>query len=68
MIDSAEQPHEAVQLKLDSTKAIDKLNWSQQWNIENALEKTVEWHQSWKSNKDMEKLTDAQIIDFSSSI
>lgn len=68
MIDSNEQPHEAVQLKLDSTKAIEKLNWRQQWNIENALDKTVEWHQSWKSNKDMEKITNDQIIDFSSSI
>ena len=55
MIDSTEQPYEAVQLKLDSSKAIEGLIGLRQWNIENALYKTVEWHLSWKNNKDMEK-------------
>ncbi|MEL0208802.1 MAG: CDP-glucose 4,6-dehydratase, partial [Gammaproteobacteria bacterium] len=60
--------HEAVQLKLDSTKAINRLNWSQNWNIEKALYKTVEWHLSWKKNKDMQHQTEAQIIDYTSNI
>jgi CDP-glucose 4,6-dehydratase len=68
VIDQAEQPHEAIQLKLDSTKAIHKLNWFQQWDIENALNKTVEWHLSWKKNVDMEHITEAQINDYTLNI
>lgn len=68
VIDQAEQPHEAIQLKLDSTKAIHKLNWFQQWDIENALNKTVEWHLSWKKNEDMEHITEAQINDYTLNI
>lgn len=67
-VDDNPHPHEAVQLKLDSTKAIKNLNWSPQWNIENALYKTVEWHKSCKDDTDMEKLTDSQIIEYSKSI
>jgi len=68
LVDDVPQPHEAVQLKLDSTKAIKRLNWFQQWNIEQALRKTVEWHLSWKKNKDMQQQTETQIIDYSNNI
>ena len=67
IIDKTAQPHEAIQLKLDSTKAKTNLNWSSRWNIETAINKTVEWHNSWINNEDMDKLTEMQIINYTDS-
>ena len=44
-VDSSPQPSEANVLRLDSTKARDKLGWSSRWSLDAALSKTVEWHQ-----------------------
>ena len=48
-VETAEQPHEAKLLKLDSSKARLMLNWRSRWSIQDALAKTVEWHQAWRS-------------------
>lgn len=55
------QPHEAGILKLDSSKAKNKLNWRPRWALETALEKTVSWHQAWKKKESMEKVSMKQI-------
>ncbi len=39
-------PHEASLLRLDITKAKKKLNWQPTWNIEESLEKTVDWYKN----------------------
>lgn len=39
-----EQPHEAVYLRIDSSKARARLGWRPLLTIENALAWTVEWH------------------------
>jgi CDP-glucose 4,6-dehydratase len=62
--DKRENPHEAVLLKLDSSKAKAKLGWSQQWSLEIALAKTVEWHRAWLENEDMDSLTTMQISEY----
>ncbi|NCB38071.1 MAG: CDP-glucose 4,6-dehydratase [Erysipelotrichia bacterium] len=41
---SANQPHEAGLLHLDSSKARLKLNWKPVWDLEKTLEKTAEWY------------------------
>jgi len=61
-----QQPHEANFLKLDSSKAHSQLNWWPRWSLETALEKTLEWHQAWRNDKDMKKVTLAQIFDYDS--
>jgi CDP-glucose 4,6-dehydratase len=55
------QPHEAGLLKLDSSKAKKHLKWSPRWSLETALEKTVEWHQAWRSGEDMMAFSSKQI-------
>ena len=40
---SDEGPHEANFLKLDNAKIKQTFNWKPTWNIEKAIEKTVEW-------------------------
>jgi CDP-glucose 4,6-dehydratase len=59
--ETAKQPHEAGLLKLDSAKAKTRLGWTPRWNLETALNKTVEWHQAWRSSADMVLFTTAQI-------
>jgi len=44
-IDGASHPHEAHYLKLDCSKANTILKWMPQWNLKQALQLIVEWHQ-----------------------
>ncbi len=59
--DDTLQPHEASYLKLDSSKAHNQLNWHPRWNLQTALQKTLEWHQAWRNREDMYALTLSQI-------
>jgi len=42
--------HEANLLKLDCTKARQKLNWEPVWNSETTFEKSVKWYKSFYEN------------------
>lgn len=64
--DETTQPHEAHYLKLDSSKAHNKLNWQPRWRLQTALQKTLEWHEAWRNGKDMRSATLAQINDYQS--
>lgn len=59
--ETAQQPHEAGLLKLDSSKAKAQLGWTPRWNLEAALRKTTEWHQAWCNREDMAAITTQQI-------
>ena len=54
-------PHEAQQLRLDSTKAARQLGWKPRWDLAAALDHTVDWHRAWRSGGDMRALCLAQI-------
>lgn len=58
--------HEAGYLKLDSSLARDVLGWLPRWNLQTALDKTVEWHSAWRSGADMRATTLRQIRDHAS--
>ena len=62
--DSKETPHETQYLKLDCSKAKTKLGWHQHWNIETAIEKTVEWYKALKEKKDMNEVTLSQVKEY----
>lgn len=47
---SENNPHEAHYLSLDCTKAKQKLNWTPKWNIDQALQKTIEWTETRHKN------------------
>jgi len=42
------EPHEAKLLSLDITKAKSYLNWHPAWNIEKAIEATVDWYRNYR--------------------
>ena len=62
--DTSDQPREAHSLKLDSSKARDRLGWRPRWPLAKALEKTAEWHDGWKQGRDMHATTRAHIDEY----
>ncbi|MEC5216774.1 CDP-glucose 4,6-dehydratase [Actimicrobium sp. GrIS 1.19] len=59
--DTLPQHHEATYLKLDITKAMNSLNWSPKWNLEQALIKIVSWQKAWLNAEDMRAYSLLQI-------
>ena len=59
-----DQPHEAGLLKLDSSKAKTNLGWMPRWKVNEALKKTIEWHQKFISGDDMYNYSVAQIMEY----
>jgi CDP-glucose 4,6-dehydratase len=56
--------HEAGFLKLDCSKSKARLGWIQKWNIDKALEKTIEWFKGYKNNEDMNVISLKQIKEY----
>jgi CDP-glucose 4,6-dehydratase len=65
-LDQGKQPHEANLLKLDCSKAREKLGWKAKWSIKSALSETVSWYRAHASGEDMNAFTRAQIEKFTS--
>lgn len=55
--------HETHFLKLDSSRAAAQLGWQPAWNLEQALDKTVDWHLAWRRDADMRDVCMDQIAD-----
>ncbi len=56
--------HEATFLKLDCSKMKNELGYTPRWNIEAAIQKTVEWSRAYASGQDMFAVTNAQILKY----
>lgn len=61
-------PHETNYLKLDCTKAKKELNWMPLWNIDEALNKTIEWYKAYYQNKNIELITEKQIEEYMEAV
>lgn len=57
-------PHEANFLKLDCSMLKATFGWKPIWNIETAVDKTVEWSKCWMNNEDISECMDSQIEQF----
>lgn len=64
-LDGGENPPEAGHLELDSGKAARGLGWRAEWDLAEALERIVEWHEAERRGEDMRKVSLAQIAQFS---
>ena len=62
--DTTQNPHETKSLKLDCTKAYEKLGWIPKTNLEQGLQLTVDWYKHYEKHDDMRKFTEKQIDDF----
>lgn len=66
-IDGDPGPHEAGRLELDISRARRLLGWSPRWTLQQALQRTLDWHQAWRANADLQALCLAQIAAYESS-
>ena len=64
-LDTANHPHEAAYLKLDSSKARQLLGWRPVLSLRAALELVVDWHQQRRAEGDVRMVTNRQIAAYS---
>ena len=63
-LDQNSNPHEAVFLKLDITKAESKLGWQPVWELNHTLEKIIGWHRAWLDKEDIQAVCLAEIEEY----
>jgi CDP-glucose 4,6-dehydratase len=68
VLQPGDYPHEARLLKLDISKARQRMNWVPQWPLETALKQTVAWHQAWLKGADMRSVCLTQINQYETVI
>lgn len=61
-----ENLHEAHYLKLDCSKAKSKLQWQPRWNLNQALEKIIEWTHAYQNNDSLYDISVKQIREYES--
>ena len=64
VIDKGEHPHEAHYLKLDCSKAKTELGWHQKWDLEQAIDRVVEWVQAFCKGADLVDVCQRQIEEY----
>lgn len=57
-------PHEANFLKLDCSKLKDTFNWLPKWNIEKAIDASVEWAKCYSNKEDVNLCMEKQINEY----
>jgi len=63
ILQQTNQLHEAKQLRLDISKAMNELNWKPIWNAKIAIEKTMDWYANYKTTHS-QILTNNQIDEY----
>ncbi len=61
-------PKESGVLRLDSSKSKKLLGWRPQWNLDTALDNTMEWHSSYNCGYNMREFSLNQIQTYSTSL
>lgn len=64
---SGSYPHEAIQLKLDSSRAKLALGWKPKWSLDQAIENIVMWHKAYIAGSDMNVISIGMIEEYASS-
>lgn len=57
-------PHEAGFLKLDCSRIQQRIGWKPKWNIQTAVEKTVEWTKVYHRHENIRACMEAQIEEY----
>ena len=66
--DTSLHPHETSTLLLDSSRTRRQLGWHPQWNLDAALERSLQWHTAWRQGLDMTEFTLGQIQEYSEGL
>ncbi|MCE3203599.1 CDP-glucose 4,6-dehydratase [Paenibacillus sonchi] len=67
-IDTKSHPHEAQYLKLDCSKAKAELKWHPRWNLEQAIDKIIEFTVAYKEGESLIDICGRQIEEYEQSI
>ena len=59
--DERKQPHERRVLRLDSSRARERLGWAPRWDLEKAIESVVDWYRAYQAGEDMRVVVLEQI-------
>ena len=54
-LDKNNNPHEAIFLKLDCSKAANRLKWNPKWNLELTIKSIVDWHKVYLQGGNVKK-------------
>lgn len=57
-------PHEANFLKLDCSKLKATFGWKPRWDLDQAMQKVVEWSKAWTSGENIRAVMDRQIKEY----
>jgi CDP-glucose 4,6-dehydratase len=60
--------HEAVSLRLDSSKAMERLGWCPVWKTEEALSRVVAWTKGYRDGRDPRELCDDEIAAYGAAV
>lgn len=63
-LEGSAQPHEANLLKLDCSKARQRLSWKARWTLDQSLQRIVKWQTAWAAREDMHAHCLQDIADF----
>ena len=58
----ASAPYESNFLKLDCSKMKSVFGWKPRWNIEKAVQKTVEWSKAWRDEEDIKDIKNIKTV------
>jgi CDP-glucose 4,6-dehydratase len=61
---NSNDPHEARLVKLDASKARERLGWTPRWSLDRAIEAIVEWYDAYRMGRDLRVVTLEQIAAF----
>jgi CDP-glucose 4,6-dehydratase len=64
VLDESAHPHEGRQLRLDCSKAVERLGWRPRLSLTQGLDLTLEWYKAHARRRDLPALTRAQIKDY----
>ena len=62
--DGSSQPHEAMYLRLDSSKARVRLGWEPRWDLDQALANVVSWYKAFQAGDDLRDHSLRQIEEY----
>jgi CDP-glucose 4,6-dehydratase len=63
-VDQGSHPHEAHNLKLDSSLARARLGWRPGWDLARGLDAVADWYMAYAEHRDVLEVTLAQIAEF----
>jgi len=65
---ATDTPYEANSLKLNPARTYQELGWRVKWDLEEALDKTVDWHRTWKNGGNCREKVFEQIHQYAGTI